>query len=383
MAKLNTIKVFIGFILLEFLLLAVSKILQIYVPPIYNTIPLNLDIAVRLTVVCTFALIAILLVQKIPVIAGKRLTPELFKSITAVAIILNLISFYVVSGDARYTSGSLSGITGAVYVGSDGLNLLVFLLIASSALTDSSNKILTHPLVLLFFASYLINVDGLARALTIISVLLVCLRPKFSFNGRLLLLVIIGLFVVWYGLLRKIPGFEISTLSTLSSWVVYRFSINIESMLLFLSDQSIMEDQISAIRICIDSFSSRMQFIFDQLTREPEFKSVSQAIYFDLYNSMDGGSSPGFLYGSFLIAGYFGFIFVMIFGYLLKNYLSRCDERLGLFAILGLLLLFRAITTDIPDALAIVSPSFVNIIIFVFSCFVAGPRMRPDGVNRL
>lgn len=368
----NPVKI-IGFVLAaDLLALFVSRSIQLFSsPPIYRVVDISFESYMILIILAVSALGGMTLALYIPVFKKIRLTFSQYNLILVLAIVINTLRFIFLQESARYTSGGMSGISGLLYFMSEGMTFLSFLLTISASFSVTGGDLLNKLRPLLLMLSYAINIDGLASALTLFCFIIAVLRPRLRISFRTM-----GLFFVASGLgalgwIVKTGGLEYPV-KDFFLWIPYRVAIPIESMLIYLEHESVLAGPSDVFVLIRDSFFNRLDFILTGNADVQGFKTVSAAIFYDLYQR-DGGSSPGMLYGSFLLAGYFGFVFFCGFGFLLRCYLSSTVEKFNLSTVIALAFVLKNVYADIPDAFSLISLSLIYFLLFFTACILRSP----------
>lgn len=368
----NPVKIF-GFVLAaDLLALVVSRSMQLFFsPPIYHVVDISFESYMILMLLAVSALGGMTLALYIPVLKKIRLPFSQYNLILVLAIVINTLRFIFLQEAARYISGGMSGISGLLYFMSEGLTFLSFLLIIAASFCVTGGDLLSKFRPLLLVLSYALNIDGLASALTLFCFIIAVLRPSLRISLRTMMLFFVASGLAALGWFVKMGGLEYPVKDFIV-WVLYRVAMPIESMLIYLEHESVLAGPSDVIVLIRDSFFARLDFILTGNTDVQGFKTVSAAIFYDLYQR-DGGSSPGMFYGSFLLAGYFGFVFFCSFGFLLRCYLSSTTEKFNLSTVFALAFVLKNVYADIPDAFSLFSLSLIYFLIFFTACILRSP----------
>lgn len=372
----NAFLVIIFIVCADLIALLVSKTVSVFLEtPDFTVVNISLEAINTLVIYILLILLSVILVGQIPSLKKVGLTTEQFYTILIVSIFINFLRIYMAPTDFRNTTGGLSGAFGVVYMLSEGMTFFSFLLIISSSFFVNGSSLLRQKIIFLLILSYAINADGLANLLTLTCFICAVLRPRFGLSLQNMLLLVFALALGSYGWYLKMASFDMPVDSVVS-WIAHRIAMPMESMLIYLADGSVLSDSVSVFALIVDSFFARIDFITNGVTTPNGFKSVSEAIYFDLYGEVGAGSSPGFIYGTFLVAGYFGFLYFAFFYYTLGSYLAPLSGRINFIAVMSLAFILKPVYADIPGGLSILSLSAISMFLFVVASLVSSPHSR-------
>lgn len=357
------------------LLFIVSQANKQFFQPAYISYPptANGALEIGIVAICSFV-IACFTAFSFKLFRQIALPTQFVKALTWSATLSNVVSALFLAHNARYVSGGLTGGSGVLYALSTSLTFLVMLLYVRDRLRGFRFGV--SVTLVAFIASTIIQIDGLARALTVF-VFLYLMFPvqrarTFIFLGAA------GVSLVYIGLLLKFGG-DISgvNIQHLVFWIISRFTINAESLNTFLAGHSVIAGSSDFYHIVSKSIQYRIDLVSGSPAHIEFPKSVSEAIYYDLYQSTGSGSSPGFLLSSIFVGGDLLFFIVpIIYAYLLRMYFKNILVSVGILEILAITYLLKGVVSDISEILTVISPEFIFFSFFLFCCFTVTAKAK-------
>ncbi len=269
-----------------------------------------------------------------------------------ISFLILFLTAIVKNDGMRYQGGAFFGFAGMLYV----LNMTAWL----SLIFVSVGSNLTFYRIVslnLYFIFQLLNSDGDGSILLIASSLAIFNRIGVVSFAILISVLISILVYVKFG--SDIPDFEI-----LISWILSRLSIRMESFALWLTGKAIVGDFLSYLNLISISFIDRLYTLFSGNIRYHEYKSLSDAIYYDIHGFRLGGSSPGFLYSMYQTWMIFG----VLAAYLIKKFLFKITS-IPFMGYLAFIYIFaNIIFADAFEIFLLISPSFLYFLVFFLSC---------------
>jgi len=303
-------------------------------------------------------------------VGGKsiRIKSKYFSWLTYVLLIINSINISVVLEGARYQSGGLIGLTGALYFIGRALFLFLVLVEIRHSIIFCKWKPVRQYLPLLISGALL--VDGFASALTLFCVyfLLVArgniLRKWFSLSSVSVLLLTAGFFYKWGG----VPSG--TTVTFLLEWIISRFSIHAEQMLMVLSGQSYFGYEMSAWDLIANSINNRYELIIEGKRDFIPPRNVSEALYFDMKNSYGSGSSPGLALGLILLGWLPGTAILALMCRTIVRYFGRSTHKLNLAVMIAFAYILKPVFGNVTEIFVLMSPVLLYLVILVLSSLI-------------
>jgi hypothetical protein len=273
----------------------------------------------------------------------------------------------VVHGDARYTSGGLTGFAGIVYFASNALFLMSVIILFKARLNEVYS-LNAYSFILLF--SYSITIDGLAPALTLLcsTVILFNLFHKNLLGLIFLLSLMIAL--LYLGVQAKwTEAPDYLTPHYFVSWVLSRFSIQSEQFYYYISGDSYISSFGDYVDLLVRAFNLRLDVIFQGAYTPIYPRSVSESIYYDMKGEYFSGSSPGIALGTaHLMLGFFVFQYFVVL--IVKNIFMGNRLSVRLWMMVPVAFLLKPIYTDSSEFFALISPILVYALSIYFASIV-------------
>lgn len=317
------------------------------------------QVALSVVIVClNFILLCILVVSFRGFIRIRVTIPDKILLVSAIA--LSLYLSYKLNGwspgigGARYTSGGFTGLSIFLYT----INLFVFYFCifwySKSVNIDRGTRVL----IIIYFLTQLLLVDGVGPLITFFFGWFIYKAKNESTGDTLKYALVISTIIV-LGIMIKFYDFESGELdrdfSTIASWVIGRFAIKHESLLLWINGESYTSSVLQYYSLLSDALTNRFNFIFG--TGDYQFpRAFGESIYFDLYGIGGSGSSPGFAYG-LVLSGFGGILIPIIIVFFMKQYFADLNTKLGWVSLLVFSYMFGQLFTNISEIQILVSPS--------------------------
>lgn len=292
--------------------------------------------------------------------------------IVYISIVFNILNFYFNQYYSRYQASQLTGVFGIYYMMSLGLNIAAFSLLIRMNFNDKRIK----SLMILHVFSMFGRVDGIAETVVLISMMyiyVVVCKVNMKIMG--LLLLIFSSVVVLYGIEIKLGENFASDylIEYMPMWTVERLAIHSYQWGEVLNGTSIIKDLSDFILISWNSFFLRFDLLCGcNLGQSSIPKSVSEAMYYDLYGLYGSGSSPGVM-TSISLMGPLGLIAICWNGIISKLIFSNIEFNFSYFSMIALSVVYKILYVDISEYLAIISPVvLIFIIVLLISCIKVG-----------
>ena len=285
-------------------------------------------------------------------------------------IILLISSIYIffVQKDfsPRYESGSITTFAGLTKV--FNYNLLVCLYIIYLL----NNKQSDYKAFIIILISTVLIIDGLFAATLFISMLLIEFY-KLNLKKKIyssIFIVIVTIFVFdfaykfKYGSENSYYFLSSGYSNYLYSYIIPRFSVHAEQLYSYISQDLGISNYSYLSTVIIESFNNRLKVIFDDGYNLFYPKTVAQSIVYNMQGlDARGGSSPGYVLSviSFLP---FTIPFIILIAFIFKQVSFRLNERVNFIQVACLCFIFKGITANLLDMLAIISP---NVLLLVFA----------------
>ena len=271
--------------------------------------------------------------------------------------ILNAILIYVLDGNERYSSSGFTVDVLFLYY----LRGVVALVIVVKAISNSDN--FTTISKVLYFITTALTLDGMSSALNLFC-LFILFTSGLRFRFTIVTLSVPIFFVV--ALISKGQAF-LNQFDLIYPWVIARFSIVLEPAFLYTSGLHYLKDLSDLIELLKSTISCRLSFAIES-SKCMDIQSVSNANYYTLYGSKDGGSTPGLL-GSFILSWHFSLIPFIIFSAATVAIFSKARST-SFIEIIAFSILIRGVYTNFIDAYSVLSFSLLLLIGYVLSAKV-------------
>lgn len=380
-ARWNTASFVALIYLIEICWLAASRFLAEFSDyEAYRIIELDLaSVAIMVSVAVAYSVIGVFgayIAAPIPRISIRRLW---LNSFVLLACLSKIVSFFVISQGARYTSGGLTGVAGMVYSVSAALALGAMIVVVRQRL--SNNMQTPIWLVVALIACFAINIDGLAGALTLATFCFLMLKPATINKPLYLFLGIVAMvLVLWAGLTAKYPNGlpDYFTPSFMATWVVARFAIQAEQMYTYVTGNSIIGNLIGYYDLLLRMNLDRIDIIIGRGVILEYPRSINEAIYFDMSGDFGSGSSSGILLGTYMM-GALGVVVPVVMSFVFFQLFWGSASKLSFARLLALSFLFKQIYANISEYQVLVSPSLLYLFVFIASCLVTAAPLEQGG----
>lgn len=299
-----------------------------------------------------------------------KIHPNLIKAFFVSAILANVLSFSFIEENARYVSGGLVGISGIIYALSLTLNLSAMLLLVKFRISKEQRFSLIWSMALA--ASFALNIDGLASAMTISAFMFLVLADEIRLKN------ILPMFVAAFGTgaavfwgfsqkFREIPSYV--TPEFLIKWVISRFAISAEQGYTFISGDSVLNRPGEYFALISRAFVDRASIIVGERPVIVFPRSVAEALYYDMYGQYDAGSSPGFFLGV-ILNGLIALPIIYLYCLVTVQMFSGFGKRMGLISLFAIGFIAKSVYANVSELIVLISPVTPVVILFIFICFV-------------
>ena len=325
----------------------------------YTSDVTSAQVVLSVVIVCLNFIFLCILVVSVRSFLRIRITiPDRLFLVSAIALTLylsyKLNGFSPVIGGARYTSGGFSGLS--IFLYSINLFLFYFCVFWYAKIVNIDRA--TRRLIIIYFLTQLLLVDGVGPVITFVFAWFIY-KVKNKSRGVTLKYALGISSIIVLGTMIKFYDFESGELDReywlVASWVISRFSIKHESLLLWINGESYTSSVLQYYSLLCDSFTNRLNFIFGTADYQLP-RSISESIYIDLYGIGGSGSSPGFAYG-LVLSGFGGILIPIIIVFFMKQYFADLNTKLGWVHVLVFAYMFGQLFTNIFEIQILVSPS--------------------------
>ena len=378
-ARSNLLGLFFGIFVFDLVFLLLSSILisnEIF--PDYRIVD---EIFFYTLLFCAFSFLILVIVyflSFIPPMKKFKMHSRWIKILVFATIVIQLIHSFIIAPDARYVSGSLTGASGIFYGISKSMT------VASMLMMIKYRKYFYTfgPLSIFFVLTFILTIDGFSASLLIFFFLYIFFIESIekSISLRLFLVFVFGPIaaVLLWGTAfnaKYVLGFDIGLEETFN-WAVHRLATQPQSMLLYLSGQSIIQGPFELFQIITQSFSDRADILLGDQTYLSYPRNLSEAVYYDLYGRYGSGSSPGLIY-FLLLSSIFMPFFLFVLVVLLINYFDT-DKRYSLISLIMIGFILKLMINDLSEVVTIISPSFVGFVL-IFALSIVNFTDQKDG----
>ena len=277
------------------------------------------------------------------------------EKIVYISFFFNLFNFYLNQFYSRYEAGQLTGLFGIYYVVSLGLNIAAFSLLIRVGADRKKIKLM----MALHGFSMFGRVDGIAEILVLISMIYIYIVIC-GIKTKILSLFMIFFYsiLVLYGVQVKL-GESFTTnylVEYMPMWTVERLAIHSYQWEVVLNGGSIIKNLHDFIITAWNSFLLRIDLLCNcNLGNSSLPKSISEAMYYDLYGLYGSGSSPGVM-TSISLMGPLGLLVIYWNAIISRLIFSNIEFKFGYFGMIAFGVAYKILYVDISEYLAIVSP---------------------------
>jgi hypothetical protein len=231
----------------------------------------------------------------------------------------------------------------------------------------------TKLLMIFHVFSMIGRVDGIAETVVLISVMYIYMTVcKVNMKILGLSMLILSSVVVLYGIEIKLgENFTSDYLfEYIPLWTVERLAIHSYQWGEVLNGASIIKDLTDFILIAWNSLLLRFDLLCGcNLGQSSLPKSVSEAMYYDLYGLYGSGSSPGVM-TSISLMGPLGLLVICWNGIISKLIFTNIEFNFGYLSMIPLCVIYKILYVDISEYLAIISPAVVIFVILLIISLV-------------
>lgn len=300
------------------------------------------------------------------------------RALILVAIVTNIYMPAFVEANARYVSGGLVGLSGIIYNISRVLSLCSMILIVRQRYNQDPSFSWTWTGA--FCVSYGLSIDGLAPAMTLSAFLMLLIKDlklkNVLFGAIGGLGVALTMVIGFNQKFNELPYYMTPTFFV--QWVLARLAIAGEQGYRYISGESLLNSDGQYINLILRSVENRIDIISGKFPILTFPRSVSEALYYDMYGYFDAGSSPGFLLGLILnnvISIPILFLYCTIF----FQMFSGVNFRFRVIHLFLLALITKTIYTNTSEYFVVIAPALVTLIFFLITCNI---RISEGKVSR-
>jgi len=377
LARLNTAW-FIAFVYLqEIFWLAASRIQADGYDEFYALAPFYWDLFLQFCAITVgFALLAVISARLVSPLPRITISRPFYYLIVSIAIVLNLYNGISLAGDARYTSGSLVGTAGIIYALGGAAKLAAMIIMIRQRLAEDWRT--PKLLVGAFILSFGLTVDGLAGALSLaMFIVLIAKRITIRHPIRASIIGLAAIGMLWIGLNAKFVALpDYFTPEFMVRWTIARFAIQAEHMYTYISGLSIIGNEVTYFELLERMNTNRLDILFGNLPYIEFPRSISEALYYDMYGRFESGSSPGLLLGSYLM-GAAGWLMPLVYCFIFVQFFQGSVARLSLVKLFACSIVLKQLYTNISEYQVLVSPTaLVMLTAFIACLIVVRPARR-------
>lgn len=301
------------------------------------------------------------------------------RALILVAIATNFYMPAFVEDNARYVSGGLVGLSGIIYNISRVLSLCAMILIFRQRYNRDPSFSWVWTGV--FCISYGLSIDGLAPAMTLSAFLMLMIK---ELNVKNVVFAVIGLISVGLTMIigfnqkfNELPYYMTPTFFV--QWVLARLAIAGEQGYRYISGESLLNFDGQYVNLILRSIENRIDIITGGYPIIVFPRSVSEALYYDMYGYFDAGSSPGFLLG-LALNGIFSVPILFIYCVVFYQLFYDIKFKFRIVHLFLLALITKTIYTNTSEYFVVVAPAFVALVFFIITCNirVAGGKVVHD-----
>ena len=357
--------------------LAASRIQIYYYGDTYRVAPFAWTNALYFVALAVgFSLVALFAVNIFHPMRRIRAGRAFCSVVVLLAVCLNLVSAAYLAGNARYVSGALTGLGGVIYAASTAASLASMVIMVRQRF--AGQLLIPIPVVALFIISYAATLDGLAVALTLAVFILLIMKPiTIRRPVRVFVVSAVVLGTLSAGLNAKFIALpDYATPDFLLRWTIARFAIQAEQMYTYVSGLSIIGDGVGYYDIIWRMNRDRMNIVLGNPLFIEYPRSISEAMYYDMYHEFEAGSSPGLLLGTYLM-GPLGIFVPAIMAFVFLQFFHGATGKISLLRLLACGFMLKQIHANISEYQALISPTTLVFVIFLWACLlVIRPKLR-------
>src|SRR3546814_6698469 len=152
--------------------------------------------------------------------------------------------------------------------------------------------------------------------------------------------------------------------------LISRLSISAEQGFTFMACDSLLNRSGEYFALIERALQDRMDILMGGSPVIIFPRSVSEALYYDMYGQYDAGSSPGFFL-SLMLNGFLSIPVLYIFIFLTYQLFYGVNRKFSLIGLIALVLITKIISVNISEYFVIVSPVTLALVLLVLD------RKRP------
>lgn len=374
-ARRNTALLVAFLYLQDIFFLSVSRIQLSYSGPMYIVSRFEWPLFWLFVVIAIlFAIVGMIAAQVLKPLRKIKVSRRFISGIILLAILLNILTFLLLVGNARYVSGALTGKLGVLYGVSRALTLASIVLFI---LRKKDGSPFSKILFFSFTGSLLVSLDGLASALTLGMFLVLILDVRIRRPIRLIVLMALGSGLFWMGFNLKftqIPDYV--TPEFMFRWTLARFSIQAEQMYTFIAGESVIGDKLSYLDLIFRAISDRFDLVAGRPLSLVYPRSVGEATFYDITGNFDGGSSPGALLSTAYMGPFFFIVVPFFYAFLFLQFFYGIDEKVTFVQLCAYSFVFKSVHSNFSEYLTIISPTLLVVAVFGLSCLLTPNTSR-------
>jgi hypothetical protein len=273
----------------------------------------------------------------------------------------------LIDTNSRYTSGSLTGLSGIIYY----FGKAYFICFALFYLRGMHNKEKTFSrkgfLILLVFG--IVLVDGLSVALAVVLLAFAGFELYRIKIKNWFFLAAVSACIFWVGISAKwnqLPDYV--NFEFLLRWAVSRFSIQAEQLYAFLSYDTTIKDMGDYWGMIAQSNINRFELVFEGRSEFTPPRNVSEALFFDMKGNFGSGSSPGLALGLAFHGILTALLPVILLLILLRAYFDGFKTKPDWIKVWSLAFIIKPLHANISEYFIAISPVLAfAFVFFVFS----------------
>lgn len=275
-----------------------------------------------------------------------------------VSISLNIILSFYISNSFRYESGAISGYVGLIYVITHYSNIffVVFMLREKHVSGQIDQKYF-----LMWAISFALRLDGLSSALFLFCFIVLIYIETINLKSILVFLFAAGVLGL-VGFEKKMNGLDFD-LQPIYSWIFSRFYIQTHQLVSYLNDSSIVNGTFYYWDLIFSSIGYRIDYILYGVIPMSSPKSISEAMFYDVWGTYDAGSSPG-LFLDLFMQGPAAIITLLVIFYIFNKFFSDYKETVKIWQLPFYLYIFKELISNTGEFYAVISIMFGSLIAY-------------------
>lgn len=380
-ARKNTFRFLVVLMFSEVIWLSLSRLLIQNEWTFYNVSRFDWGVYfMAVALAASFSLLALFFCRIVKFLPRLKPSRVLIYGIFMLAMLCNVAAASFLSEGARYTSGGLTGTAGIVYALSRAVSMMAIVI----AIKDkySANPGINKLLVGAFIVSLILTIDGLAIALSISCFVYVYFQSS-GFRNVVItaiaaIFVLVLFFIGFQNKFEVVPAYV--TPEFAMKWSVARMSISAEQLFKYMSGESILNGSGQYIDLIVRSWENRYDLLFGNGGSLLEYpRTISEAMYIDMYGSIGAGSSPGYFLG-ILFHGVFSVVFVMGAVFVFAQLFYGIGKVFNFAELYAIFLITKIIHANVTEYVVFMSPATLVLATFLIATLITvrhGSTERP------